>query len=68
MGLSYDDCKAIQQKYTIKSPQEKAIASAGDFPNCKGLYPDCPKIPSLKDRNCRNCPKTDELEKPRLED
>ena len=68
MGLSYDDCKAIQQKHTIKSPQEKAIASAGEFPNCKGLYPDCPENPSLKERACRTCPKTDGIEPEEIEE
>jgi len=60
--LTYDDCKRIQQKHTIKSAQEKALDGAGKFPNCRGLYPDCPETPSLKEKACRTCPKTEEIE------
>ncbi len=68
MGLTYDDGVLIRQKHSVKSQAEKAIDSAGEFPNCKGLYPDCPEKPSLKEKACGICPKTDDLEKPLLKD
>lgn len=64
--VDYNDCRAIKQKHTIKSLQEKALLAAGEFPNCKGLYPDCPEKPSLENKMCRLCPKTEDLEKPKL--
>ncbi|MCX6800846.1 MAG: hypothetical protein NTZ73_01530 [Candidatus Diapherotrites archaeon] len=51
---------------TIKKDGDRLIFSK-DFPNCKGLYPDCPSNPSLTEKNCRTCPKTDELKKPKME-
>lgn len=48
------------------SQNEKDIKFSKDFPNCKGLYPDCPENPSLTDRNCRTCPKTDGIKKPKI--
>jgi len=52
--------KIIAHKKTIKTSQEKAIAQAGKFPNCKGFYPDCPEKPDKKHSMCRNCPVLDE--------
>ena len=49
-----------------KSENQKILAGGGDFPDCKGMYPDCPAEPSLTDRNCRSCPKTDGLKKPKM--
>jgi hypothetical protein len=58
----------IAHKYTIKSEGEKAIARSGDFPDCKGLYPDCPEKPDLMNSMCRTCPKTDGVKKPRFDE
>ena len=58
--VTYDDCRAIQQKHTIKSAAEKAISTAGKFPNCNGLYPDCPEKPDKNHKMCRLCPILDE--------
>lgn len=57
-----------RQMTTIKSENEKLIQNSKDFPNCKGLYPDCPDEPSLYSSMCRTCPKTEELKKPKIED
>jgi len=67
--LSYTSQQSnlIKQKYTIKSENEKALMAGGEFPNCKGLYPDCSEKPSLLDNKCRNCPKTEDIKKPKLE-
>ena len=51
-----------------KSENERILAGGGEFPNCKGLYPDCPDTPSLDERMCKTCPKTDGLKKPKLEE
>lgn len=51
-----------------KSENQKMLAGGGDFPNCKGLYPDCPEIPSLLESMCKTCPKTEGLKKPKLEE
>jgi len=50
------------------NPNEKVFVLSKDFPNCKGLYPDCPAEPSLMTSMCRTCPKTDGLKKPKLEE
>jgi hypothetical protein len=64
MGLNYD---RIRDKPRINQ-NEKEISIAGEFPNCKGLFPDCPENPSLEESMCRTCPKTDDLKKPKLDD
>jgi len=64
----YDKGNFESQKKTIKPENEKIIFGSKDFPNCNGLYPDCPETPDLKISMCRTCPKTDGLKKPRLED
>jgi hypothetical protein len=64
MGLNYDRLKDAKGK----SENERILAGNGVFPDCKGLFPDCPETPSLMDKNCRTCPKTDGLKKPRIED
>lgn len=64
MGLNYDrlrDAKA-------KNPNEQNFVFSKDFPECKGMFPDCPAEPSLMASMCRTCPKTDGLKKPKLED
>lgn len=57
--------------YTVwqhgKSENERVLFSAGKFPMCKGLFPDCPNEPSLECRTCVCCPKTDGLKKPKKE-
>ena len=64
-GNAMDGVKA--QMKTVKSEHEKTIAFSKDFPNCKGLYPDCPDAPDLMLSMCRTCPKTDGIKKPRLD-
>jgi hypothetical protein len=68
MGLTYDATGGIRQKKSIKSESDKLLSYSKDFPDCKGLYPDCPEKPSLDESMCRTCPKTDELKKPKLEE
>jgi len=63
-GNAMDGVKA--QMTTVKSENEKLISFSKDFPNCKGLYPDCPNEPSLMNSMCRTCPKTDGMKKPRI--
>ena len=65
-NTNYDQ---IRSKFrTIKTDSEKTLYNSDEFPNCKGLYPDCPEEPSLDNRMCLNCPKTENQEKPILED
>jgi hypothetical protein len=64
MGLTYEKMNGNINK--PKSDNEKAMLFSKDFPNCNDLYPDCPKKPSLLDNKCRNCPKTDDIKKPRI--
>ena len=65
-GLNYDKLK--EKGNRPASTNEKAIAYSKDFPNCKGLYPDCPEFPDLMNSMCRTCPKTDGLKKPKIEE
>jgi hypothetical protein len=58
----------VAHRNTIKSENEKLISNSKDFPNCKGLFPDCPEQPDLMNSMCRTCPKTDGLKKPRIEE
>jgi len=44
-----------------KKDNEKMLAGGGEFPNCKGMYPDCPDEPCLDCSMCMTCPKTDNL-------
>ncbi|OQA31040.1 MAG: hypothetical protein BWY55_00667 [archaeon ADurb.Bin336] len=62
-SLNYDKEYARLVKSRSKSEQERQLSLAGEFPACKGLYPDCPENPSLTERMCRTCPKTDGLKK-----
>jgi len=57
--------KSYEQKKIVKSATQRLIDAAGEFPKCKGLYPDCPESPTLSDKNCRTCPKTDGIKKPK---
>jgi len=47
---------------TVKTDAEKVLdaAKANGFPNCKGLYPDCPENPDRNCKQCRTCPILDE--------
>jgi len=47
---------------TVKTDAEKTLdaAKAVGFPNCKGLYPDCPEKPSKDSPQCRTCPVLDD--------
>lgn len=47
---------------TIKTEEEKVLetAKSSGFPNCKGLYPDCPEKPSKENSQCKTCPVLDE--------
>lgn len=65
---SYEGSRFQSQMRTIKSEEEKMISNSRDFPNCKGLYPDCPETPDLMVSMCRTCPKTDGMKKPKIED
>ncbi|MEW6295998.1 MAG: hypothetical protein AB1467_06990 [Candidatus Diapherotrites archaeon] len=58
-NLTYENLALREQKQSIKSPEEKLIMQAGKFPNCKGLYPDCPEKPDKNDKMCRTCPVLD---------
>jgi len=64
MGLNYDRLRDSKGK----PENERILFGSGDFPNCKGLFPDCPENPSLMDSNCRTCPKTDGMKKPKPEE
>lgn len=68
MGLTYENTERANQRKSIKSSAEKALLAFGNFPNCKGLYPDCPEIPSLKEKACRTCPKTEDIEPDEIEE
>jgi len=60
MGLNYEADRVSSAKKSVKSWNKKALDSAGKFPNCKGLFPDCPDVPSKDNKMCRSCPKVDE--------
>jgi hypothetical protein len=64
-GLNYEKMNGNINK--PKSDNEKAMLFSKDFPDCGDLYPDCPIKPSLLDSKCMNCPKTDDIKKPKLE-
>lgn len=64
-SLNYDKEYARLVKSGSKSEQERQLSVAGEFPACKCLYPDCPENPSLIERMCRTCPKTDGMKKPK---
>ena len=43
MGLNYDRLRDSKGK----PENERILFGSGDFPHCKGLYPDCPDTPDL---------------------
>lgn len=53
-----------KQKATLKTRAEKTIEQAKNagFPNCKGLYPDCPEKPNKNNTMCKTCPILDKPE------
>ncbi len=61
MGLNYEKDRANATERTVKSLNEKMLLQAekNGFPNCKGLYPDCPEKPNLDCSMCRSCPIND---------
>jgi len=63
MGLNYDKDHQVRGK----KENERMLFAGGKFPECRGLFPDCPTLPTLRESACRCCPKTDGLKKPRLE-
>ncbi|MBN2127627.1 MAG: hypothetical protein JW703_04530 [Candidatus Diapherotrites archaeon] len=62
MGIVDDSSKKKRQKASLRkkdyAPLERAKKTG--FPNCKGLYPDCPEKPSKDNPMCRSCPILDE--------
>jgi hypothetical protein len=66
-SLNYEKESMSKQRANTAYFNRLASMNAGEFPACKGFFPDCPETPSLTDKNCRTCPKTDELKKPKLE-
>ena len=61
MAMDYANLKLKSQRKTIKSEDQKLIETAKKrgFPNCKGLYPECPKLPRKDGAMCRGCPVLD---------
>jgi hypothetical protein len=46
-----------------KKENERILAGGGEFPFCKGLFPDCPETPNINCSMCRTCPKTEKVKK-----
>jgi len=67
MGLNYENDTRNIKHASKQYWAEWEIGQKGEFPECKGLYPDCPETPSLLDSKCRICPKTENENKPKLE-
>lgn len=57
-GTLYYENKRNASLASRLTEQEKAVIRARErgFPNCKGLYPDCPETPTKETRMCRLCP------------
>jgi hypothetical protein len=62
MGRSLESLENNKHQHSMRSPEFRMLKNADKFPNCKGLYPDCPEKPSLEERACRTCPMTEDLE------
>lgn len=63
MGLNYENDRRGVKHASKQYFNNLHLQGAGEFPNCKGLYPDCPETPSLDESMCRTCPKTDGIKK-----
>jgi len=63
MGLNYENEHRNIKHASKQYWAEWELGQKGEFPNCKGLYPDCPETPSLDERMCRTCPKTEGIKK-----
>ena len=50
-----------RHKHSLRSEEFKMLKNAGKFPNCKGLYPDCPENPKKDSKQCRTCPVLEEI-------
>ncbi len=61
--VNYESNRTVNQKHTVKFERTKRLEQAENsgFPNCKGLYPDCPEVPSKNNPMCRTCPILEEL-------
>ncbi len=61
-SLNYERSYEKLQKARSLSEEEKKIIMARKrgFPNCKGLYPDCPEVPDKNCSQCKTCPVLDE--------
>jgi len=67
-GLNYER-ESMSKRHADTSYFNRLISmKAGEFPACKGLFPDCPAEPSLMLSMCRTCPKTDGIKKPKIEE
>ena len=67
MGLNYER-EAMSKRHADQNYFNRLARKAGgDFPQCHGMYEDCPEKPSLLDAKCRNCPQAEDVKKPRLE-
>jgi hypothetical protein len=58
----YNERDERRQRESLRYKREEPIIRAKEsgFPNCKGLYPDCPEKPSKNHPMCRTCPVLDE--------
>lgn len=65
--VTYERNRELRHKYTVKFEKTKKLdmAKAQGFPNCKGLYPDCPEKPDKNHPMCKTCPVLDEAESSR---
>ena len=56
MVRTSDGLEKEKHKHSMRSPEFRILKNAGKFPDCKGLYPDCPDTPSKENPMCKNCP------------
>ena len=58
MGLNYEKERTKATERSVMKPEDKMILMAKQkgFPDCKGLYPDCPQDPKKDCEMCRSCP------------
>lgn len=67
-GLNYERESMSKRHADTNYFNRLKLVGAGEFPACKGLFPDCPEEPSLMNSMCRTCPKTDGMKKPKIEE